>query len=158
MEAFSLLLSVYACMWVCARVLFDLLFNRKWHAADLFTKSQLCPLLLSVPSSILQTHLVSNLLPTLNFHDDFLYISSLYFWEKNDLKIIPTGPDSRYLDLITYFAHLMMSWHCLPQNNPASGVRVACNCKTSIVHVWPLGGKQHKHLYIMKYSIFFILL
>lgn len=67
-------LCVCVCMWVCARVLFDLLFNRKWHAADLFTKSQLCPLLLSVSSSILQTHLVSNLLPTLNFHDDFLYI------------------------------------------------------------------------------------
>lgn len=35
---------VSVCVCLCASVLFHLLSNRKWHAADLFTKSQLCPL------------------------------------------------------------------------------------------------------------------
>lgn len=96
MVAFSLLLSVCACVWVYALVLFDLLFNRKWNAADLFTKSQLCPLP-SVLPSFLQTHLVSNLLPTLKLHDDFINLLFLAF--KNDSHCTRL-----YLNLITYFA------------------------------------------------------
>lgn len=123
---------VHVCARARERVLFHLLFNRKWHAADLFTKSQLCLRLLSVSSTSLQTHLGSNLLPTLDFDDDHIYI---YIWH---LNTDPAGADSRYL----VFAHLTKSWRCLSENNAASGVSVDSNNNT---RVWPPGGEQHKY-------------